>query len=110
MKGNKRRPKQERSHPTTTPWSGTRFRRHAYADMTITQRYQALFNWIASWQQNDGTRSYMMTRDWPGRSARRAGTSASNTTCSYARSARCPAAIAPAYTPEAIAAKTKEAE
>ncbi|OLE12431.1 MAG: hypothetical protein DME64_14355 [Verrucomicrobia bacterium] len=48
MKGNKRRPKQERSHPTTTPWSGTRFRPHAYADMTITQRYQALFNWIAS--------------------------------------------------------------
>ncbi len=48
MKGNKRRPKQERSHPTTTPWSGTRLRPHAYADMTITQRYQALFNWIAS--------------------------------------------------------------
>jgi hypothetical protein len=45
------------------PWSGTRVRPHAYAHMTITQRYQALFNWIASWQQNDGTRSCMMTRD-----------------------------------------------
>ena len=29
-------------------WSGTNVRSHAYAHMTITQRYQALFNWIAS--------------------------------------------------------------
>src|SRR4029077_2710605 len=57
MKGNRRRPEQERSHPTTIPWSGTRVRPQAYAHMTITQRYQALFNWIASSQQNDGTRS-----------------------------------------------------
>jgi hypothetical protein len=82
MKGNRRRLKQERSHPTTTLWSGTRVRAHAYAHMTIAQRYQALFNWIASSQQNNGTPSCMVM---PG--------------CDYAR-----------LTPEAIAASMKEAD
>jgi hypothetical protein len=63
MKGNRQMLKQERSHPTTTPWSGTRIRAHAYAHMTISQRYQALFNWIASSQLNDGTRSCILTSE-----------------------------------------------
>ena len=57
MKGNRQSPEQERvtSNDSTVEWNARPA--HGYAHMTITQRYQALFNWIASSQQNDGTRS-----------------------------------------------------